>query len=158
MRKIDINALIQLLGIVGIIGSLVFVGLEMRQSQRIAEAAQQQQRSSDAMAMINTLNEIEADWQSIVWERNPNYGDLYTRNEVIQRNLFHLGLYLVENDYYQYSRGLMNEDVWMAKITTNLEAITALCFLKPLLHTRLPSFPAELQSIFGEFPDACPQG
>ena len=83
MRKIDINALIQLLGIVGIIGSLVFVGLEMRQSQRIAEAAQQQQRSSDAMAMINTLNEIEADWQSIVWERNPNYGDLYTRNVLI---------------------------------------------------------------------------
>ena len=93
-----------------------------------------------------------------MWERNPNYGDLYTRNEVIQRNLFHLGLYLVENDYYQYSQGLMNEDVWMAKITTDLEAITALCFLKPLLHTRLPSFPAELQSIFGEFPDVCPQG
>ena len=158
MRKIDINALIQLLGMVGIIGSLVFVGLEMRQSQRIAEAAQQQQRSSDAMAMINTLNEIEADWQSIVWERNPNYGDLYTRNEVIQRNLFNLGLYLVENDYYQYSQGLMKEDVWMAKITTNLEAITALCSLKPLLDTRLASFPAELQSIFFEFPDACPQG
>ena len=45
MRNIDIHALIQLLGMVGIIGSLIFVGLEMRQSQRIALAAQQKSRT-----------------------------------------------------------------------------------------------------------------
>mgnify|MGYP001289476054 CR=1 FL=1 len=38
MRKIAIEDLIQLLGMVGIIGSLIFVGLEMQQSQRIAVA------------------------------------------------------------------------------------------------------------------------
>ena len=31
MKKIDIQDLIQLLGMVGIIGPLIFVGLEMRQ-------------------------------------------------------------------------------------------------------------------------------
>ena len=31
MKKVDIHDLIQLLGMVGIIGSLIFVGLEMRQ-------------------------------------------------------------------------------------------------------------------------------
>ena len=40
MKKIAIEDLIQLLGMVGIIGSLIFVGLEMRQSQRIAMAIQ----------------------------------------------------------------------------------------------------------------------
>jgi len=38
-KKIDaaqIDALIQLLAMIGTIGSLIFVGLEMRQSQRIA--------------------------------------------------------------------------------------------------------------------------
>ena len=40
MKKIDVQDLIQLLGMVGIIGSLIFVGLEMRQSQRIALAGQ----------------------------------------------------------------------------------------------------------------------
>ena len=44
MEKARINAFIQLFGILGIIGSLLFVGLEMRQSQRIALAAQQQSR------------------------------------------------------------------------------------------------------------------
>ena len=45
MKKIDINVLIQLVGMVGIIGPLIFIGLEMRQSQRIALAGQQQSRT-----------------------------------------------------------------------------------------------------------------
>ena len=40
MKKVDFNSLTQLLGMIGIIGSLLFVGLEMRQSQRIALAGQ----------------------------------------------------------------------------------------------------------------------
>ena len=44
MRKIPIENLIQLLGMVGIIGSLVFVGLEMQQTQRIAIAAAHEAR------------------------------------------------------------------------------------------------------------------
>ena len=46
MKKIDasqIDALIQLLAMAGIIGSLIFVGLEMRQSQRIAIAPKYKQ-------------------------------------------------------------------------------------------------------------------
>ena len=44
MKKIAIEDLMQLLGMVGIIGSLIFVGLEMRQSKRIAMAGQQMER------------------------------------------------------------------------------------------------------------------
>ena len=40
MKKERVNAFINLSGILGIIGSLLFVGLEMRQSQRIAIAGQ----------------------------------------------------------------------------------------------------------------------
>jgi len=41
---ISFTGLANLLGVVGIIGSLIFVALELRQSQRIALAAQQQAR------------------------------------------------------------------------------------------------------------------
>lgn len=50
MRKIDINDLIQLLGMLGIIGSPIFVGIEMRRSQRIAQAGQQQDRTASFLA------------------------------------------------------------------------------------------------------------
>ena len=44
MKKIKVNfdTWVQLLGMLGVLSGLVFVGLEMRQSQQIALAAQQQ--------------------------------------------------------------------------------------------------------------------
>ena len=51
-NKLDINAVVQLLGMLGIIISLIFVGLEMRQSQRIAIAGQYQARAAMNAASI----------------------------------------------------------------------------------------------------------
>ena len=42
---------------VGIIGSLIFVGLEMRQSQRIALAGQEQARTQIWTDLFNTFTE-----------------------------------------------------------------------------------------------------
>ena len=57
MRKIEINDLIQLLGMLGIISSLLFVGLEMRLSQRIAQARQQQDRTVSFFGLLGVTNE-----------------------------------------------------------------------------------------------------
>ena len=62
MGKIAIEDLIQLFGMVGIIGSLIFVGLEMQQSQRIAVASQQQERAAITVDMINAFYEIDVDF------------------------------------------------------------------------------------------------
>ena len=40
------SALVQIVGITSLIASLIFVGLELRQSHKIALAAQQQEKSS----------------------------------------------------------------------------------------------------------------
>ena len=64
MKKIDVQDLIQLLGMVGIIGSLIFVGLEMRQTQRIAIAAQIKERYSkvsDYHISLMTEGEVARD-------------------------------------------------------------------------------------------------
>ena len=47
MRKIPIESLIQLLGMLGVIGSLIFVAMQMRQSHLFALAAQQQATSKN---------------------------------------------------------------------------------------------------------------
>ena len=97
MRKIDIQDLIQLLGMVGIIGSLIFVGLEMKQSQMIAQAGQNQERMGAAGDMVNTLNEGVADFQSLVFENKRDYKDYLSEEEIIQRNLFHIFLFINNN-------------------------------------------------------------
>ena len=43
MKKVNLDIWIQLLGMLGVLGGLVFVGLEMQQSQGIALSSQQQQ-------------------------------------------------------------------------------------------------------------------
>ena len=59
MSKIAIEDLIQLLGMVGIIGSLIFVGLEMRQSQRIAIAGQQMERTAITTSGLRRLMKLD---------------------------------------------------------------------------------------------------
>ena len=44
MKKVSLDVWIQLIGMLSIVASLIFVGMEMRQSQRIALAAQQTAR------------------------------------------------------------------------------------------------------------------
>ena len=55
---------------IGIIGSLIFVGLEMRQSQRIAQAGQQQDRTASFFGLLGSNSEAGVDWHSTVYEAN----------------------------------------------------------------------------------------
>ena len=64
--RIDNNILVQVMGMFGIICSLIFVGLEMRQTQKIAIAGQQQARSALGNTVILSMNNIGVDVQSFI--------------------------------------------------------------------------------------------
>ena len=70
--RIDNNILVQVMGMFGIICSLIFVGLEMRQTQKIAIAGQQQARSALGNTVILSMNNIGVDVQSIYFEGKKN--------------------------------------------------------------------------------------
>ena len=48
--------LFQIVGVIGLIASLIFVGLELRQSHKIALAAQQQARASMQLTFIKLIH------------------------------------------------------------------------------------------------------
>ena len=54
MQKVTVSfdTWIQLFGMIGLLGGLMFVGLEMQQSQRIAIAGQVQARNDSLMSYI----------------------------------------------------------------------------------------------------------
>ena len=68
MRKIPIESLIQLLGMVGIIGSLIFVALEMQQTQRIAIASAQEAR-------MNAIRVTSGVCRKVIWMLNRVFGN-----------------------------------------------------------------------------------
>ena len=55
--KVSFDTWLQLLGMLSVLAGLVFVGLEMRQSQQIALAAQQQARTEIFTEIVNSVNE-----------------------------------------------------------------------------------------------------
>ena len=85
---------------VGIIGSLIFVGLEMRQSQRIAMAGQQMERTAITTNCFTALNEAGLDWHSIAFLNRPELADQYPPRIAAGRNNFHQTLFVYENDYF----------------------------------------------------------
>ena len=61
-NAISFSGVVNLFGVLGVIGSLIFVGLELRQSQRIAQAQQQQERIAAFLNLIGSNNEAGVDW------------------------------------------------------------------------------------------------
>ena len=61
MNKVELNDWLQILGMLGVIASLIFVGLQMRQSQQIALAGQVQARAEMLTNRSLALMEGEAE-------------------------------------------------------------------------------------------------
>ena len=63
--KVSFDTWIQLLGMTGVLGGLVFVGLEMQQTQNIAIAGQQQGRAEITNNFLNSFIESGLDLQTV---------------------------------------------------------------------------------------------
>ena len=124
-KKLVINAVVQLLGMLGIIISLIFVGLEMRQSQRIAIAGQYQARAAMNAASIQAAIEAGIDFSA---QSRLSQSNLTSEEQVQQRNFTNLANTRIENDYYQYQLGLIDEETWEKNYSLSGPGITiAIC-------------------------------
>ena len=153
MRKIDIQDLIQLLGMVGIIGSLIFVGLEMKQSQRIALAGQQALRTQFFLDGVDALSEPQKSNQTLM---EMSFGDIPVTEdyEWVLENAMHRNWWIFENDFVQYDLGLMDENVWRAKLNGMALAYN-FCLMRPVYDSRRNILDARLINLIEEFPDNC---
>ena len=117
MKNVSLDTWIQLIGIIGIIASLLFVGLEMRQSQKIALAAQQQERASLVTEIIGAFAEANPAISFLDFLNDTL--DLSNQNNRAVAETYMYRMWMVyENDYLQYELGLMDEDIWIAKLAS----------------------------------------
>ena len=153
MRKIPIESLIQLSGMVGIIGSLIFVGLEMRQSQRIALAGQQALRTQFFLDGVDALSEPQKSNQTVLEMMN---GDIPVTEdyEWVVENGIHRLWWIYENDFVQYDLGLMDENVWQAKLNA-MAGVYNFCYARPVYDARRNVLDARLITLIEQFPDEC---
>ena len=112
MRREVVQDFIQFLGMIGIIGSLIFVGLQMQQTQRIAIAGQVQARTEMFVNRIMSGLEGNLDAARLFNIDRFNYDELNEEEQLIARQMYSWIGYMIENNYFQYQMGLMADDYW----------------------------------------------
>ncbi len=112
MKREVVQDFIQFLGMIGIIGSLIFVGLQMQQTQRIAIAGQVQARTEMFVNRIMSGLEGNLDAARLVNIDRFNYDELNEEEQLIARQMYSWVGYMIENNYFQYQMGLMADDYW----------------------------------------------
>ena len=94
------------------------------------------------------------DWHSTVYEANSEYGEKFSLPEIVRRNNYHAHLFTYENDYFQYSQGLMPQSVWDAKLVA-LTFFYNQCDMRDLMDYRKSWFPSRFVEIINNLPDEC---
>ena len=101
------SELFQIVGVIGLIASLIFVGMELRQSQQIALVEQQVERTKAFTDLYNTATN-----NNLAYLHPENDYDKY---EVFFYNFQHMFWNISETDYLKYRLGLMDENIWQSR-------------------------------------------
>ena len=147
--KVSFDTWIQLLGMLGVLGGLIFVGLEMRQNYEIALGNQHQGRTELRAALLMSPLEGNIDAvkvQFLDWEEQTEEQKQIT----IQIQRFRWAL--LENLFFQYNLGLISEGVWR-QTEGNIRRYYDRCELRDAITLSL-SNPA-FQEYVNSFPDKC---
>jgi hypothetical protein len=112
MEKVKVNfeAWLQLLGMVGVLGGLVFVGLEMQQTQKIAIASQVDARSQSQLARRNIW--LEGQWELGHKITTTSYDELSDAEKFARNQMLQWQTDIQTNNYFQYRMGLLTEEQW----------------------------------------------
>ncbi len=146
MKRISLDVWIQLIGMVSIVFSLLFVGLQMQQSQTIALASQQQARTEVLVDIIGGFDEGDKSFVDLI--SGIVDGSYVDDSNVVRDAIWQIWM-LYENDFLQYKLGLMDDEVWEAKLNAML-AIYNACNYRDITDLVLDFSTAELSILLSE--------
>ena len=116
MNTEKLNDWLQLFGLAGVIGSLIFVGLQLRQTQEIAMSDAYQTRAYGSverrMALTTSPELLSATVK--VWAGKL---DLLEPEEIVALSFeFSARMDIFENNQYQFNSGFLSEEHWQKNI------------------------------------------
>jgi len=158
MKAPDSNTLIQLLGLVGVAASLVFVGLELRQSQQIAIAGQIQARNEAFLDLYVGMMGEESVGRALAADgymgQTLSPGELDSNQYDMWYAIKMWQVMSLQNAFQQYEMGLLPDNVW-TQVSSRINEQYANCFIRPIwMNQATPSMTEYLNSI----PQACSVG
>ncbi len=110
MNSAKLHAWLQVIGVFGVVAALVFVGLQVRQSQEIALAAQQHARSESIQDYFLTAFEAGFDFSVIA----KPIKDLDKAEFNARWALANWLWTTLEDHHFQYQQGFLSDESWQA--------------------------------------------
>ena len=148
MKKVSLDVWIQLIGMLGVLGGLLFVGLEMRQSHLIAIGAQQQARAELRAQILIAPFEGNIDAARVAfldWEEMTD--DQKLARGMLQQYRWNS----LENNFFQNNLGLLSADTW-EQMKVYIRERKSECHLRDFMPGNMnPAFSKFLET----FPDEC---
>ncbi|MFL2837293.1 MAG: hypothetical protein ACJZ83_00280 [Pseudohongiellaceae bacterium] len=107
---ISFTGVANVLGVLGVIGSLIFVGLELRQTQRIALAEMEQRRSEQTTnrALAFLEGEVET-WANV---QGVPLSELSPKGRMVREMHWSWATQMQQNTLFQYQEGFISESQW----------------------------------------------
>jgi hypothetical protein len=102
---------LQIIGQFGVVASLIFVGLQMKQEQEIALSAAYQARTATLIEFLTALATNDVTRSAMV--NNLGAGGELTADERKAATIIGMaGRELMQNSQYQYDKGYLDEEHW----------------------------------------------
>jgi len=138
-----------LVGIVAIIASLLFVGLQLKQSHEIALGTQYQARAEATMNL--NLAGIEADWLPPIPALRNGISDTVSARDI---NVYMWLWIQFDNHYYQYQSGFLEESMWQAKLRS-IRELYLICGARFVYEWRKKGLRSEFVELVESAEDTC---
>ena len=138
MDSAKLNDWMQVVGIFALVASLIFVGLQMNQTHKVALAGQYQARAQASMDFFTAR--MESDYVT------PRYmerigQDVTPRQIRHRRNASQIRWIMMDNNHFQYQQGFLTEETWQA-YAYFIRNMYARCDERVTFEERKPTFRA----------------
>lgn len=112
MDSTKLNDWMQVVGIFAVVASLIFVGLQMRQTQKISLSQAYQSRTAAAAEWNSALAANPSALSALRKSASGVNDDITTEEyDALRRSLIG-AVYLYDNAHYQYQQGFVSEGFW----------------------------------------------
>ena len=137
---------LNVVGVLSVVGSLIFVGLELRQSQRIALAGQVQARTEQGL--IRNLTFLEGEWELGHKISTTPYEELSEPEKWARNQMIAWSTSMQQNNHFMYRVGLLDEEQWLV-ISERTKNQWSNCSIRHTYNfsTLEPSYVAYLRSL-----------
>jgi hypothetical protein len=150
MKSTDFRGIAELIGVAAIVASLIFVGLQLKQSQEIAIASQYQARAEATMSFFSSHMESEY----LIPPARGLVSDSYSENDVSAALWYWTAF---DNHYFQYQSGFLSEGAWQGQLRA-MKQFWGFCVNRRIYEIRKIAFRSELIDLVESWEGNCREG